>query len=93
MHLLEAVAKPAHKERWLRPLAAGDDPLLLLHDRACAGRRLRPIDAHDHRTPRRRHYVINGGKWFITGADGAAFAIIMANVGGRRRHDVPGGHG
>ena len=24
------------------------------------------------------HYVINGGKWFITGADGAAFAIIMA---------------
>jgi acyl-CoA dehydrogenase len=24
------------------------------------------------------HYVINGDKWFITGADGAAFAIIMA---------------
>src|SRR5664279_5066992 len=24
MHLLEAVATPAHKERWLRPLAAGD---------------------------------------------------------------------
>ena len=24
------------------------------------------------------HYVINGDKWFITGAAGAAFAIIMA---------------
>ena len=24
------------------------------------------------------HYVINGTKWFITGADGAGFAIIMA---------------
>ena len=24
MHLLEAVAKPAHKDRWLRPLAAGE---------------------------------------------------------------------
>ena len=26
------------------------------------------------------HYVINGDKWFITGADGAAFAIIMAKA-------------
>jgi alkylation response protein AidB-like acyl-CoA dehydrogenase len=25
-------------------------------------------------------YVIDGGKWFITGAEGAAFAIVMANV-------------
>jgi alkylation response protein AidB-like acyl-CoA dehydrogenase len=25
-------------------------------------------------------YVIDGGKWFITGADGAAFAIIMAKL-------------
>ena len=41
MHLLEAVATPAQKERWLRPLAAGDDPLVLLHDRAGAGRGLR----------------------------------------------------
>ena len=24
MHLLEAVATPAQKERWLRPLAAGE---------------------------------------------------------------------
>src|SRR4051794_37039641 len=24
MHLLEVVAKPVHKERWLRPLAAGE---------------------------------------------------------------------
>jgi alkylation response protein AidB-like acyl-CoA dehydrogenase len=26
------------------------------------------------------HYVINGQKWFITGADGAAFAIVMARL-------------
>jgi acyl-CoA dehydrogenase len=80
MHLLEAVAKPAQKERWLRPLAAGDirscfcmtepapgagsDPSML----ATTGRR----EGDD--------YVISGGKWFITGAEGAAFAIIMAKV-------------
>jgi len=80
MHLLEVVATPAQKERWLRPLAtgairscfcmtepapgAGSDPSMLV-------------------TTARRDgdcYVINGGKWFITGADGAAFAIIMADA-------------
>jgi len=82
MHLLEAVATPAQKERWLRPLAtaatrscfcmtepapgAGSDPSML----ATIARR----DGD--------HYVINGGKWFITGADGAAFAIIMADAEG-----------
>jgi alkylation response protein AidB-like acyl-CoA dehydrogenase len=26
------------------------------------------------------YYIINGGKWFITGADGAALAIVMAKA-------------
>ena len=41
IHLLEVVATPEQKERWLRPLAQRRDPLLLLHDRARAGRRIR----------------------------------------------------
>jgi alkylation response protein AidB-like acyl-CoA dehydrogenase len=80
MHLLEAVARPEHKERWLRPLAAaqtrscfcmtepapgaGSDPSML----ATTAKR----DGDD--------YIIDGTKWFITGADGAAFAIIMARI-------------
>jgi acyl-CoA dehydrogenase len=82
MHLLEAVATSAQKERWLRPLAsgairscfcmtepapgAGSDPAML----AAQARR----DGDD--------YLIDGDKWFITGAQGAAFAIVMANVEG-----------
>ncbi|MGE5090359.1 MAG: acyl-CoA dehydrogenase family protein [Candidatus Levyibacteriota bacterium] len=81
MHLLEAIAGPAHRERWLRPLAAGEirscfcmtepepgagsDPSLLMTTATCEG----------------DHYVINGRKWFITGAEGASFAIIMARTG------------
>lgn len=80
MHLLEAIATPAQKERWLRPLAearirscfcmtepapgAGSDPSML------ATTAVRDGD----------HYVIDGRKWFITGADGASLAIIMARV-------------
>jgi alkylation response protein AidB-like acyl-CoA dehydrogenase len=80
MHLLEAVATPAQKARWLAPLAAGalrscfcmtepppgagSDPSMLLSTATRDG------DA----------FLINGGKWFITGAQGAAFAIIMAKV-------------
>lgn len=35
------------------------------------------------------HYVINGRKWFTSGADGAAFAVVMAvtNPEARDRHD------
>ncbi len=85
LHLLSVVASPAQKERFLRPLAeartrscfamtepiteagdgAGSDPAML------ATRATRDGDG----------YVISGRKWLTTGADGAAFAIIMARTG------------
>jgi acyl-CoA dehydrogenase len=84
MHLLEAVASPAQRERWLRPLAAGitrscfcmtepdpgagSDPGMLQTQAVLDG----AGEGDD--------YLITGRKWFITGADGAAFAIIMARL-------------
>ena len=55
MHLLEAIARPEHKERWLRPLAQRRDPFLLLHDRARPRRRFRSVDAR--RPPRRSEAI------------------------------------
>jgi acyl-CoA dehydrogenase len=80
MHLLEAVAKPEHKERWLRPLAAGDI-------RSCFCMTEPPPGAGSDpsmlQTTARRHgdtYEVDGRKWFISGAVGASLAIIMAKV-------------
>jgi len=82
MHLLEAVATPAQKERFLRPLAKGTVRSCFCMTEPAPGA---GSDPSMLATTARRdgdHYVINGGKWFITGADGAAFAIIMANAEG-----------
>ena len=80
MHLLEAVAKPAQKERWLRPLAAGDLRSCFSMTEPAPGA---GSDPSMLATTARRdgdHYVIDGCKWFITGAEGAGFTIIMAKV-------------
>src|SRR5271154_3778665 len=81
MHLMEVVATPAQKERWLRDLAtarsrscfamtepfgAGSDPSLLATTATADGDGFR----------------INGQKWLITGASGAAFTIIMVKMSG-----------
>ena len=80
MHLLEAIAGPAHKERWLRPLAAGEIRSCFCMTEPEPGAGSDPSMLMTTATRDGEHYVINGGKWFITGADGAAFAIIMARA-------------
>ena len=80
MHLLEAVATPAQKERWLRPLAAGAIRSCFCMTEPPPGAGSDPSMLATTATRDGGDYVINGGKWFITGADGAAFAIIMAKV-------------
>jgi acyl-CoA dehydrogenase len=80
MHLLEVVATSEHKERWLRPLAAGEirSCFCMTEPEPGAGSDPSMLATTAYRD--RDHYVINGGKWFITGAEGGAFAIIMAKV-------------
>jgi acyl-CoA dehydrogenase len=76
MEILAEFGTPEQKKRWLEPMlagamrscfsmtepeTAGSDPTLL---------RTRAVRDGDH-------YVINGHKWFTSGAYGAAFAIAM----------------
>ena len=80
MHLLEVVARPEHKERWLRPLASGEIRSCFCMTEPDPGAGSDPAMLATTATRHGDHYRINGRKWFITGAGGAAFAIIMAKL-------------
>lgn len=80
MHLMEAVARPEHKERWLRPLAAGKTRSCFCMTEPTPGAGSDPSMLMTTAKRDGDHYVITGRKWFTTGADGAAFAIIMARL-------------
>lgn len=80
MHLLEAVATPAQKEQWLRPLAEARIRSCFCMTEPPPGAGSDPAMLATQADPDGDAFVIHGGKWFITGAEGAAFAIIMARV-------------
>jgi len=80
IHLMEVVASHEHKERWLRPQVLG-------HTRSCFAMTEPPPGAGSDPTLLNTtavkdgdHYVINGTKWYITGAYGASYVIIMAKL-------------
>ena len=78
MHLMEVVATPAQKERWLRPLATGEIRSCFCMTEPPPGAGSDPAALLTTATRDGDHYVIEGTKWFTTGAVGAGFAIIMA---------------
>ncbi|ENO85105.1 acyl-CoA dehydrogenase family protein [Thauera linaloolentis] len=80
MHLLEAVATDAQKERWLRPLAAGATRSCFCMTEPDPGAGSDPSMLATTAVRDGDDYLISGRKWFITGAKGAAFAIIMAKL-------------
>ncbi|RSM55816.1 acyl-CoA dehydrogenase [Actinoplanes sp. ATCC 53533] len=82
MHLLEAVATGAQQERYLRPLAAGETRscFAMTEPAPGAGSDPRALATTATRIP--GGWRIDGRKWFISGADGAAFTICMARTSG-----------
>jgi acyl-CoA dehydrogenase len=80
MHLLDVVATPEQKERWLKPLAAGDIRSCFCMTEPPPGAGADPSMLLTTAVEDGDVYVVNGVKWFITGAVGAAFAIIMAKL-------------
>ncbi|MDP1962304.1 MAG: acyl-CoA dehydrogenase family protein, partial [Reyranella sp.] len=80
MAMLEKVATAEQKERFLRPLAAGETRSAFLMTEPDGGAGSDPSMMATTAVQDGNHWVINGRKTFITGADGAAFGIIMART-------------
>jgi alkylation response protein AidB-like acyl-CoA dehydrogenase len=80
MHLLEAVAGEEHKQRWLKPLAAGQIRSCFCMTEPPPGAGSDPSMLLTTAVRDGDDFVLNGSKWFTTGAQGASMAIIMAKL-------------
>jgi acyl-CoA dehydrogenase len=80
MHLLELVATEDQKERYLRPLAAGDIRSCFAMTEPHPGAGSDPAALATRARRSDDGWVIDGSKRFISGAHGAAFSICMARA-------------
>ena len=80
IHLMEIVANEEQKQRWLQPLVDGRIRSCFAMTEPDDGAGSDPSMLATTATPDGDGYRINGRKWFITGAEGASFAIIMAKM-------------
>ncbi|PKW17477.1 acyl-CoA dehydrogenase [Saccharopolyspora spinosa] len=82
MHMLEAIATDEQKQQYLRPLAAGDVRSAFAMTEPAPGAGSDPSALTTRAERVHGGWRIDGRKWFITGADGAAFTICMARTSG-----------
>lgn len=80
MHMLEKIARPDQKERYLRPLAEGRIRSCFAMTEPAPGAGADPLMLRTRAERVPGGWEISGDKWYITGADGAAFAIVMART-------------
>lgn len=80
IHLMEEVATPDQKERWLRPQVQGLIRSCFAMTEPAPGAGADPSMLNTTAVRDGSDYIINGRKWFITGADGASYVIIMARM-------------
>jgi acyl-CoA dehydrogenase len=80
IHLMEEVATPTQKERWLRPQVEGRTRSCFAMTEPAPGAGADPSMLATTAVRDGNDYLINGTKWFITGADGADYAIVMARM-------------
>lgn len=80
IHLMEAVANESQKDRWLKPLVEGRTRSCFAMTEPDPGAGSDPSMLTTIAVKDGDDYLINGQKWFITGASGAEFAIVMAKM-------------
>ncbi|MFG1941478.1 acyl-CoA dehydrogenase family protein [Nonomuraea sp. NPDC048826] len=82
MHMLDVIATEAQRERYLRPLATGEIRSCFAMTEPAPGAGSDPAALATRAVKVAGGWRIDGRKWFITGADGAAYTICMARTSG-----------
>jgi acyl-CoA dehydrogenase len=82
IHLLDRVGSTAQRERYLRPLIAGEWRSAFAMTEPSPGAGSDPAALLTRAEKVAGGWLINGRKRFITGADGAGFFIVMARTSG-----------
>jgi acyl-CoA dehydrogenase len=80
MMVLEKVATPEQKERWLAPIVSGEVRSAFAMTEPHPGGGSDPGMIRTHAEKRGDTYVVRGRKWYITGAEDAAHFILMART-------------
>jgi acyl-CoA dehydrogenase len=82
MHTFLIAGSEEQKERWLRPLAEGAiRSCFAMTEPDVASSDPTNLETTAVRSDDGREWILNGRKWCITGAIGAAFAIVVAKTG------------
>ncbi|MCB1309560.1 MAG: acyl-CoA dehydrogenase family protein [Leptospiraceae bacterium] len=80
MHLLHMAANAAQAERFLKPLVAGEIRSGFAMTEPPPGTGADPSLLRTNAVRDGDDFILNGHKWFCTGANGADFVIVMARV-------------
>jgi len=91
IHLLEQVATREQRGRYLDPLARGEVRSAFAMTEPAPGAGADPSMLATRAVKVDGGWLVSGRKWFITGADGASFFIVMARTKGEPGRDVAGG--
>lgn len=78
--MLGQLASPSQREKYLAPLTAGRIKSCFAMTEPPPGAGSDPSMLQTRATKKGNRWVINGRKWFVSGALGAAFAIVMAQT-------------
>ena len=88
MIVLEKVATEAQKERWLRPIVDGAVRSSFVMTEPMPGSGSDPSAMRTTAVRRGDRWVIEGRKWFITGAEGARHFLLIARTSDDRRRGL-----
>ncbi len=80
MHLLHLFTNEQQRERYLKPLAAGEIHSAFAMTEPAPGAGSDPTMLLTHAERDGEDWIINGHKWFSSGGEGAGFYLIMART-------------